>query len=124
MKSIPGSITVIIAVLAVNLWATFGLGLDYGQTSTLCVMLTAWTGVNLIFRISMPFTPIRVALLFVVVIGCVLGAVLFPGLFSISPFTPDMWMVAGVVGVGEVAVFHTLYTLFDRWHSRRQARLV
>ncbi len=124
VKSIPGSLTVIFAVLAVNLWGYLGLSLNYGQVSTLCVLLTAWIGMNLIFRVSMPFTPIRIALLVVVVVGTIGGAALFPNLFSISPFVGDMWTVALIVGVAAVPVFHALYTAFDRWHAKRQAKLV
>ena len=124
VKSIPGSVTVILMVLAVNLWGYLGLGLSYGQVSTLCVLLTAWVGVNLIFRISMPFTPIRIALIIFVIVGCIAGASLFPSLFSISEFVPEMWPVLGIVGAAAVVVFNVLYTAFDRWHAKRQAKLV
>jgi len=124
VKSIPGSVTVILMVLAVNIWGYLGLGLSYGQVSTLCVLLTAWVGVNLIFRISMPFTPIRIALIIFVIVGCIAGAVLFPSLFSISMFTDEMWPVLGIVGISAGVVFNVLYTLFDRWHAKRQAQLV
>lgn len=124
VKSIPGAFTVVLVALMVNLWGYLGMGLGYGQVSTMCVLLTAWVGANLIFRISMPFTPIRTALLVVVVVGTLGGAVLFPNLFSISPFTGDMWLVAIVVGLVAVPVFHLLYNALDRWHDARQARLV
>lgn len=124
VKSLPGSIAVILAVLAVNLWGYLGMGLDYGQVSTLCVLVTAWIGVNLIFRVSMPFTPIRIALLIVVVVGTICGAVFFPNLFSISPFANDMWTIALVVGAAAALAFHVLYGAFDRWHADRQAKLV
>ena len=124
VKSLPGSIAVVLAVLAVNLWGYLGFGLDYGQVSTLCVLLTAWIGINLIFRVSMPFTPIRIALLVVVVVGTVGGAALFPNLFSISPFTDSMWTVALVIGAASLPAFHGLYNVFGRWHADRQAKLV
>ena len=124
VKSIPGSITVILAVLTVNIWGYLGLGLDYNQVSTICVLLTAWIGVNLIFRISMPFTPLRIALIAFVIVGCVSGAILFPSLFSISSFIEPMWMVAISVGVAAVVVFNVLYSAFGHWHAARQAKLV
>ena len=124
VKSIPGSLTVVLAVLAVNAWGYLGLGLDYGQVSTLCVLLTAWIGVNLIFRISMPLTPLRIALLVVVVVGTAAGAAFFPKLFGISPFIEPMWTVVLVVGIAAVPVFNLLYNAFARWHAARQSRLV
>jgi len=124
VKSIPGAITVTLMVLAVNAWSYLGYQLDYGQVSTMCVLLTAWVGVNLIFRVSMPFTPIRIALIVFVVVGCIAGAALFPNLFSISAFVEPMWIVTVTSGVGAVVVFNVLYSIFDRWHAARQAQLV
>ena len=124
VKSIPGALTVVAVVLAVNLWGYLGAGLDHGQVSTLCVLLTAWVGVNLIFRISMPFTPIRIALIAFVIVGCVVGAALFPKLFGISAFVAPMWTIAIAVGIAAIAVFNVLYNVFDRWHAERQSKLV
>ncbi len=123
VKSIPGALTVIVTVLAANLWG-WGAALDYGQVSTVCVLLTAWVGTNLIARISMPFTPLRIALLVFVVAGCALGAALFPHLFSISPFNDAMWTISIMMGVVSCLGFHVLYNLFDNWHAHRQAQLV
>ncbi|HAM14722.1 MAG TPA: haloacid dehalogenase [Eggerthellaceae bacterium] len=124
VKSIPGAVTVVLAVLAVNAWGYLGVGLDHAQVSTLCVLLTAWIGVNLIFRVSMPFTPIRIALIIVVVVGTIAGAALFPNLFAISAFVDSMWTIIAVVGIAAVVLFNVLYGALDRWHAARQAVLV
>ena len=124
VKSIPGALTVVFAVIVANAWGYMGLGLNYNEVSTLCVLLTAWIGVNLILRISMPLTPLRIALLVVVVVGSIAGAAFFPHLFGISPFNEPMWTVMLVVGVAAVVVFNLLYNAFDRWHADRQSRLV
>ena len=72
----------------------------------------------------MPLTPLRIALLVVVVVGSIAGAAFFPHLFGISPFSEPMWTVMLVVGVAAVVVFNLLYNAFDRWHADRQSRLV
>ena len=123
VKSLPGSIAVILMVLAVNIIG-YGVGMNYDQVSTVCVLLTAWVGVNLIFRISQPFTPLRIALIAFVIIGCVGAAALLPWLFNIEMFTPEMWWLAIGCGVGASAVFHFAYNKFDVWHEKRQAELV
>lgn len=124
VKSLPGAITAVLAVLAVNVVGRLALGLDYGQVSTLCVLLVALVGALLITRISIPFTPIRAALLVVVVGGTVLGATLFHNLFGIEPFTLPMWLLFGTIAVGIAVVFNVLYAAFDRWHQKRLATLV
>ena len=122
VKSIPGAVCAVLGVLAVNAVGRLALGLDYGQVSTLCVLLVAWVGVMLIVRLSVPFTPIRSALLVVVVGGTVLGATLFHGLFGIVPFTLPMAVLLAACAVAAVALFHWLYGVLGRWHEARLAR--
>lgn len=123
VKSIPGAVCAVLAVLTVNVVGRLVLGFDYGQVSTLCVLLTAWVGAMLIVRLSVPFTPIRTALLVVVVGGTVLGATLLHGLFGIVPFTLEMTVLFVVCAVGVAAVFHWLYGVFGRWHGARLAKM-
>ena len=61
--------------------------------STLCVLTVAFIGVLLILRLCIPFNPLRIALLVVVVAGTVLGAALLPHLFDIAPFTTPMTLL-------------------------------
>ena len=124
VRSIPGAATTIVAVIALNIIGYEVLGLDYGQVSTLCTLCMAWVGANLVFRLSLPLTPIRVALLVVVVGGTVGGAVLAPGLFAISPFTTDMTMLYVPCAIVAAILFHVLFVVLDAWHAARQAKLV
>lgn len=124
VKSLPGSLTAIAAVLVVNAVSYLALGLDYRQTSTLCVLMVAWVGLMLIIRLSVPFTPIRVALVAFVVVGVIAGASLFPGIFAIEPFTMPMAVLFAAVAVAAVPLFHILYSRFGVWHERRQKDLV
>ena len=124
VRSIPGAATTIVAVMALNIIGYEVLGLDYGQVSTLCTLCMAWVGANLVLRLSLPLTPIRVALLLVVVGGTVGGAVLAPGLFAISPFTAEMTMLYVPCVVVATVLFHVLFVVLDAWHAARQAKLV
>ena len=118
VKSLPGSVAVIVQVLLACIIG-YALGLSYDQVSTVCVLLTAWVGMNLIFRISRPFTPIRIALLVCVVIGVIGASVLLPGLFNISPFVPEMAWIALGCGLVAAVVFHLLYNKLEAWHATR-----
>ncbi len=124
VRSIPGAATTIVAVIVLNVVGYEVLGLDYGQVSTLCTLCMAWVGANLVLRLSLPLTPIRVALLLVVVGGTVGGAVLAPGLFAISPFTAEMTMLYVPCAVVATVLFHVLFVVLDAWHAARQAKLV
>lgn len=124
VRSLPGSITAILAVLGLNIVSYTTLGLDYAQVSTMCVLVTAWVGLLLIVRLSFPFTPIRAALIVVVIGGVILGSTVFPSLFGIEPFTQSMVVAFAVAAAIAVPVFNLLYQAFGSWHAKRQEELV
>lgn len=103
--------------------AQFVLGDAYAQVSKQTERLAADARVLLIARLSVPFTPIRAALL-VVVVGGTLGAcILMPKPFCISAFTPDMWWFYGVTAIIAAVVFHVSYLKLDTWHLKRREKL-
>ena len=124
VKSVPGAICAVLTILIVNTVGYNVLHLDYEHVSTLCVLLTAWIGALLIVRLSIPFTPIRAALLVVVVGGTVLGATVLHGLFGIEPFTFGMTVLFTVLAIGVTGLFHVLFGIFDAWHAKRLANMV
>ncbi len=124
VRSIPGAATTIVAVLVFNFVGYGVFGMTYAQVSTLCTLCLAWIGANLVFRLSLPLTPIRVALLVVVVGGTVGCSALLPGLFAIAAFTPEMTLLFVPVSLAAAALFHVLFWKLDAWHSARQDKLV
>ncbi|RDB70714.1 cation-translocating P-type ATPase [Eggerthella sinensis] len=124
VKSIPGAVCAVLTILIVNAVGYNLLHIDYEHVSTLCVLLTAWIGALLIVRLSVPFTPIRAALLVVVVGGTVLGATLLHSLFGIEPFTFGMTVLFAILALGTAVLFHVLYTTIDAWHAKRLASMV
>ena len=123
VRSIPGALCAVCCIVAANVVGYYVMGLDYDQVSTLCVLLTSWIGFNLVARLSVPFTPIRAALLAVVVGGTLGACILMPKLFCITAFTPDMWWFYGITAVVAAVVFHVLYLKLDAWHTARMDKL-
>ena len=124
MTSIPGGVAMSLAVLAACAFGYLELGLSSSQVSTVCVLLSAIVGANLVLRISLPPTPLRVAPWIVVIGGVVGGVALFPHLFAIAPFTDTMWIALAIIGALSILVFNILFDVFMRWHAQRQAMLV
>ena len=124
VKSIPGAVCAVLTILIVNMVGYNVLHIDYEHVSTLCVLLTAWIGALLIVRLSVPFTPIRAALLVVVVGGTVLGATLLHSLFGIEPFTFGMTVLFAILALGTAVLFHVLYGTIEKWHARHLASMV
>lgn len=116
VRSIPGAICVICSILAVNAVGHLALGLSYEQVSTLCVLLTSLIGIMLVIRLSIPYTPLRAALLVVVVGGMVLGSTAFGWVFNIAPLTETMGWVLGVGAAVNVVAYQFLYAAFDARH--------
>ena len=92
-RSIPGAICGLASIVGLCAIGYGAFGLTYDEVSTLCVLTVAFIGVLLILRLCIPFNPLRIALLAVVVAGTVLGAALLPHLFDIAPFTAPMTML-------------------------------
>ena len=124
VRAIPGGLTVVATVLCLELVGRYYFGWQTDIISSMCVLFTAWIGVMLIVRISRPFTPIRAALLVLVVLGVVGGATILKDLFCISTLNAENIIVL-VVGMAIVCVlYNLLYNFIDRWYQKQQAQYV
>lgn len=124
VHSIPGAICAVVSIVTVTVVGNEVLSLSYGQVSTLCVLLVAVLGIMLVIRLSMPYTPLRWALLVVVVGGTVLGVTVFGWLFDIASFVPAMWWIFGIGTAANLVVFNILYNVLDAYHARKLAAYV
>lgn len=119
VHAVPGALCALITVVVMNFVGYTMLGLSYAHVSTLCVLLSAWIGIQLIISLSRPLTPIRSALLVVVVGGICLGATVFHKVFGIVAFTPSMIVLFVIAALLVAGLFHVLYGWFHTWHARR-----
>lgn len=124
VHSIPGAICAVVSIVTVTVVGNEVFSLSYGQVSTLCVLLVAVLGIMLVIRLSMPYTPLRWALLVVVVGGTVIGVTVFGWLFDIAPFVPVMWWIFGIGAAANLIVFNILYNVLDAYHARKLAAYV
>lgn len=114
VRSIPGAICVLCSIIAVNVVGYLGFDLDYAQVSTMCVLITSLIGVMLVIRLSLPYTPLRAALLVVVLGGLILGCTAFSWFFSIAAMTEPMWWMLAIIGAIDIVAFQLLYNAFSR----------
>ena len=123
-KSVPASVLVVLAVGACMLLASlFGYGTR--ELSTMSLVATAAVGVALIWRLSVPFTPLRVALFVAVVAGLAVGVLGFADFFLISPLTLGAYVMLFAVSAIAVLVFMRFSSVLDTFQSlpRLQRRL-
>ena len=84
-NSIPGGVVTVIGImLCVTAMGVFGL--DYEQYSTLSVCLTAIIALMVLFKVSYPFNPLRVALFAVMVTGLTIGVTCCRDIFGMNLF--------------------------------------
>lgn len=91
-KSLPASLTMMlnIALLtAITMFFRFG----DEQFSTLCVLLTSFTGFLMLLRVCSPLNTVRTALFSTMAVGFVLAALLFSEFFGLAHLTISMVLV-------------------------------
>ena len=111
-RSLPTGLTIVSNILIIMMLPWF-LRLTEDQMSTLCVLLTAFTGFMLIYRICVPFNNLRRTLFVVLIILFVVGITIFRRLFSIVILTPDLLIIAGILFVIAFLLFNFFTKLFE-----------
>lgn len=116
-RALPASLAVVVAA-CLNMGGNALFGADEATLSTMCLISTSFVGCCLIWRISQPFTPLRVALLASIVVGLVVGIFGFADFFSIArlDLATAVW-VAATSALGAM-IFFQLATKMDRSPER------
>ena len=118
MRSLPASISIVAALVVAILVGRF-LGFDFGEISTLCMVLTAIVGIALIVLISRPFSVLRIALIVVVSALMVLGCFAFSEFFHTVIDRVAVWVLAVFIGLLSLILFTYLYARADRDLAQR-----
>ncbi len=113
IKAIPGAICVVLAVVISVIFGYFN-GLSQEQFSTLCVILTCVAGVNLVIRLSIPFNPVRVCLLVVILLGLAIGIFFMGPIFMLTPFSFEMVIATIILAVLISILFNWLFNIAIR----------
>ena len=111
-RSLPTGITIVANILIIMMLPWF-VKLTGDQMSTLCVLLTAFTGFMLIYRICVPFNNLRRALFVFLITLFVVGITIFRRLFSIVILTPDLLTITGILFVIAFLLFNFFTKLFE-----------
>lgn len=112
-KCLPTALTIVANILIIlALPEIFRLSKD--EISTLAVILTAFTGFMLLYRISVPFNNLR-RILFVTLISLfVFGIVFLKDLFSLATLTPNVIILMLVLFIIAIMMFNMFTTLCDK----------
>lgn len=120
-KALPASVGVLAASLLCIASSQF-FGFTVPMLSTMCLIGTCSVGTTLIWRISVPFTPLRVAVLVIVITGICMGVVLFPQFFSIARVELGPGILMFLFAVVGCLLFLRLADVMERMPERATQR--
>ena len=112
-KSVPTALTIVFNILAIMFISTF-ISLSQIDVSTLCVLLTAFTGFMLLYRICVPFNTLRRCLFVFLILLFSIGFVFFKGFFSLSSIFPNLILLVLVLFMLAFFVFNMFIGIFDK----------
>ena len=124
-RSMPASMAVILALFCA-LIAGRAMGLSFEKLSTVCTILICLVGIALIVRISWPLTPLRIALLAVVVGIVAVGCTVFAWFFVFAPFSLPLAVLVLTIGIVSLVLFNWHYdrSLHDLAHDGKVTRFI
>lgn len=120
-KALPASVGVLVSTLLCIISSQV-FGFSESMLSTMCLISTCAVGTALIWRISVPFTPLHIAVLVIVVVGICVGVVVFPRFFSIARVELGPAILMLVFAVIGCVLFFRLAQVMERVPERSTQR--
>ena len=127
-NAIPGGLTIVVSIiLCVVAKAVFGLPVNEYSTLSVCALTAA--SMMVLFKISMPFNILRVALFCTMNIGITLGILCFRNfmginVFEFSEITPVFLAIFGVIFAVSLALFIILSIYIEKVFPKIEKRLL
>jgi len=109
-RAMPAGVTDFIVILAAVLICT-KVGVSEAELSTMSALIMGFVGFMMVFQTCRPFNFIRRLLFGAVIVIFVLGSIILPGLFSISPLTGKAWLITAGLMAASVPVMIVLTQL-------------
>ncbi len=112
-KALPGGLTIVVNLLLLLFFSDVAR-LSPDQVSTLCVVLTGFTGFLVLGNICQPFHPLRLMMYLALIAVFVLALVLLPGLFSVVPLGQIGWLLLLCLIPVDFSIFCGIFWLIRR----------
>ena len=122
-KSIPAALTIIVNIVSIMIFSKL-FGFKDNYISTMCIILVAFTGFLLLFKICYPFNRLRgimYVFLIILFIGC---AVILNKLFEFVLLTPIMFIFIAILCLLDIPLFGTLTHICEKKIFKHADRIV
>ncbi len=112
-KSIPSAVTIVLDVLIAMLFAHL-FKFSSQETSTMAILLVAFTGFILLFKLCYPFSKLRLLLYIALISIFVICIIFLRVFFDLVLLKPFMMLLFGSLCLLDIAIFTELSSLFDK----------
>lgn len=112
-KSIPSALSIVLDVLIVMLFSSLFKFNSY-ETSTMAVMLVAFTGFILLFKMCYPFTTLRFILYILLITIYIFCIFVLHDMFDLVFLTPFQMLTMASLCILDIAIFTELSYFFDK----------
>ena len=116
-KSLPCGITIVFAISLI-MYISKIFSFSNTDISTLCVILTGFNGLLLLFNLCIPFNNIRKLLFLLMSFSFLFCVVVFKDFFSLSTLTIPLLSIILSICIIDSIVFYFLYSLSNKYIER------
>lgn len=112
-KAFPGALTVVFNIILIVILSNV-FSISYQNSSTLSVILTGYTGLMLLYKISIPFDNIRKILFISMALGFTICIFTLKGFFSLSSLTMELGLYLAFLILAATVFFMLMLKLFGK----------
>ncbi len=112
-KSLPTALTIVLNILVLAILGNL-IKLSDNQISTLCVLMTGFTGFLLLFKICYPLNKLRFSLIILLIIGFITTVVGFREFFSLTILNLKMFIFILILVSVSTIIFSLMSIFVDK----------
>ena len=112
-RSLPTSLTIVLNIIAISILGNF-FKLNDVQISTLCVIMTGFTGFLLLFKICFPLNRLRFCLIIILIAGFIGMLIGFRDFFVLTILNGKMFIITSALITFSVLIFSFMSTIVDK----------
>ena len=112
-KAFPTSLTILLNIVVISALSSL-FRLNPSQVSTLCVIMTGFTGFLLLFKICMPLNRLRFGLIILLIFGFIGSVVGFREFFSLTLLNMPMLILMTALVFISTVLFGIMSSIVDR----------
>ena len=112
-NSLPTALTIVLNIIILTILG-YIFKMQDSQISTLCVIMTGFTGFLLLFRICLPLNRIRLSLIILLIVGFIGSLIGFREFFSLTILNLRMFIFVSCLIILSTIIFNLMSNLVDK----------